>query len=115
MIQKLQGMSTTAIKLVAFMILFCLPFVARAASPDNTPPTEAGVSEIEPKQNPAPSTDNSRAGSSAKTWWVDKYGGGWTELPRPDASWSSLADKKDRKSMWNLSQEGQDKILHSRA
>ena len=40
--------------------------------------------------------------------------GVWTELPRPDDSWAGLAEKKGRKPIWKLTQEEQDKILHSK-
>lgn len=38
----------------------------------------------------------------------------WTDLPRPDARWESEAGNKNRKILWNLSTEEQDKLLRSR-
>ncbi|HMP50656.1 MAG TPA: hypothetical protein PKD05_03810 [Candidatus Melainabacteria bacterium] len=38
----------------------------------------------------------------------------WIDLPRPDARWESEAGNKNRKILWNLSTEEQDKLLRSR-
>lgn len=98
-------------------ILVLLSAHVALASPDHEhPDTKSEQSAArEKKEAPAAANDDSQTGSSPHFAGMDKSGKPWSDLPRPDASWETLKDQKDRKPVWNLTQEEQDKILHSRA
>ena len=76
--------------------------------------TAAHAGEPSTNNNPVPSDPNFQIGSSPHIISVEKDGRRWADLPKPDASWANLADKKNRRTVWVLNKEEQDRILHTR-
>lgn len=102
--------SPSASNHLAFLMAICLFAVAEAKADDKPKQSET------PKETQifgAPQvTDPARAGSVPNRY--KGKDGFWSDLPRPDESWAHLPENKNRKAIWNLSQQEQDKILKAR-